>query len=464
MWPKFPKWSCITKPQKYPKRVLPRPTLTFGEIFKVKVGPIAIGDSQGVLTSKFWICYQLDDKVLIRSAINDTVWSTPIELFTEIGQITALDFSFDQLGREVVFYKVGSELRLWFFDSSAIPSGFVKSTIVTDADYPHINFDIIDNTGSPLSDVILCYVKNDTIYNRIQRDRFATEYNTGVNHPGIKIESSGLTENNRYQIVYIYPDLRDGATLPKVYEVSQPIFNQLRFNNVEIGFTIKNAPNECELKKLAQSFNLPEQYFTILANFGEVAPAAQSPTDNEETLLLRFAVSENSEDILLQVLSNPGFVLGSGQTGAYYSEWVSDFRFTNGDYILRFTQISSDPISPTKRLELIKDGLHIIDREVFDIKSRDNDLPFPGSSINKLRFGAQAITAFPTTTTYINPYPVKFTNMYCICNGVRTDWPVTEVEGVDSIPSGNPVSIKFKNSNQPGWSFFPFTPVTLPPP
>ena len=99
MIPRHPQWSCLSKPLNYPKRTLPRPVETFGEVFKVKVGPDAIGDSQGVLTSRFWICYQLDGAVLIRSAIDDEEWSEPVELFEEAEQIEHLDFSFDQLVR-----------------------------------------------------------------------------------------------------------------------------------------------------------------------------------------------------------------------------------------------------------------------------------------------------------------------------------------------------------------------------
>lgn len=443
MWPRFPKWSCLTKPQKYPKKVLPKPPANFGEIQKVKVGPNALGDSDGKLVTRYWVCYQEGANVLMRGALNDLEWSLPTIIFQETDLIETLDFSFDQLGRELVFYKVGTELRLWFFDSSLEPARFVKIVLIADGNYPHVNFDRVENTNDPISDVIICYVKNDTIYKRIQRDRFAIEYNTGVSHPGIKIESSGMTEGNRFQIVYNYPDLRDGAFKEKVYETTTSVFKQLQYKNLEIGFTLSNTPNDCELKEILKGRTAYLQPFTILANFGIVRPDADSPTNNENSLLVRFIFFESSNQIRVEIRRDQYNNSSGDPTAAYYMGLFDDFRFSSGVYILRFTQISASPIAPTKRLELIKDGITIIDETVLDIESRTGGFDTP-SPINKLRFGSYAIPALDSSPTYLHAYPAKFTNMYCIYDGVRTDWPVNAVEGVNSIPSGNPIVIKFK--------------------
>lgn len=442
MWPRFPKWSCSTKPQKYPKRVLPKPDANFGTIQKLKVGPNNLGDSDGKLTTRYWVCYQEGTNVIMRRALNDLEWSLPTIIFEEVEPIEVLDFSFDQLGKEAVFYKVGNELRLWFFNSSAEPASFVKIVLVADGDYPNINFDISSNTNDPLSDIIICYVKNDTIYKRIQRDRFEIEYNTGVSHPGIKIESSGMSENNKFQIIYVHPELRDGASKEKVYETAQSVFKQLQYKNLEIGFTLSNTPNDCELKEILKDRTAYTAYFTIVANFGIVHPDAQPSGDNEQSLLVRFSVHDSSNQIRVEIRRDQ-YNSGADPISAYYIGFFDEFRFSSGVYILRFTQVSYSPVLPTKRLELIKDGVAIIDEIVGDIRSETGGYDTP-SSINRLRFGSFAIPSLIPSPSYIHAYPAKFTNMYCIYDGVRTDWPVNAVEGVDSIPSGNPISIKFK--------------------
>lgn len=446
MIPRHPKWSCQSKPLNYPKRTLPIPAETFGTVFKVKVGPDAIGDSQGVLTSRFWICYQDAGKVYIRSAIDGEDWSAPIELFEETEQIEKLDFSFDQLGRELVFYQVGTELRLWFFDSSALPPAFVKEVLIADGDWPTINFDIIDNTSNPASDVILCYVKNERIYQRIQRDRFDIEYSTPATGQGIKIISSGMTEQNRFQIIYNYQDPRDGRLSDKVYETSSSIFKQLQYNDLEIGFTIADSPTDCELKKINAESIFVESMFTIAANFGEIN--ASSVITNEQSLCLRFLVSKITDQILVQILRDPM------PDGVYYQEWFDEFIFSGGDYILRMTQVSDSPTSPTKRVELIRDSVTLIDEVVPDLESRTGSLTEP-TGANKLRFGAYALASFPGEAVYSDSYPAQFLNMYAIFNGDRIDWPLSSgVSGIESSPAGNPMVVKFRASKDPNWQFF----------
>jgi len=63
-------------------------------------------------------------------------------------------------------------------------------------------FDSIDNTSETFSDILLFYVKNDTVYMRIQRDRFDVEYPTPATGVGVSIIESGINVNSRFQISY----------------------------------------------------------------------------------------------------------------------------------------------------------------------------------------------------------------------------------------------------------------------
>lgn len=417
MIPNHPKWSCLTKPQNYPKRVLPRPPSGFGQIEKLKVGPIGLGDSRGNLTARFWVIYQEDSEVFIRGAIDDNDWGTATLLFEEVDPIEVLDFSFDQLGREIVFYQVGTELRLWYFDS--IVSSFIKIVLVSDGSYPNVSFDIVYNTNNPQSDVIICYVKNNTIYQRIQRDRFDIEYSCKISHQGIKILSCGLTENNRFQIIYNYPDPRDGGYFKKVYESESPVISSFSNDDFSVGFTLPDGVrSECIIAKGAP-FTLFEQsdmadsqsiIVMVRAEYSPSDPIGQPPT--------------------ISVVTEP-------DTSIPVITFVSPEHIDSGVYSFVFIE---DPANSSNKLfSFYKNDVLMYQESIVK--------PAGGAVAgvnNKLRFGSADEPVSGSPDVYWRTFPVPFYNMWVEVNGNRFDWAFAEgVKTVDSTPSGNPMNIRF---------------------
>ena len=125
-------------------------------------------------------------------------------LFDEILPIQQISLTFDQLGRPLVFYRVNDDtLKLYWYDP--VLQENVTTVIATGID-PQAGFDSPDDTGREYSDAMLFYVRDDQVFMRIQRDRFATEYPCPATQPGLRLISNGLRVDNRYQVVYQYKD------------------------------------------------------------------------------------------------------------------------------------------------------------------------------------------------------------------------------------------------------------------
>lgn len=204
MIPQNPTWSSLTDSKPYPSYgTLPNipPAVT---VYAISPGPVALSDSQGKLNTRYWICYQLAGQIVV-SYETGGAWSAPQNIVAVADEIEDIGFTFDQLGQVVVIYKLATSpmLKLYWFDST-IP-GFTTSDIVNGTS-PRACTDYLSNTSNPNSDAMIFYVDStDSLKYRIQRDRYLIEYNPGITHTDLKIESVGLRIDNRLQVLYKYP-------------------------------------------------------------------------------------------------------------------------------------------------------------------------------------------------------------------------------------------------------------------
>lgn len=429
------KWSCITKPKLFNVKELPLPSEVYSTVYDIKVGALELYQANNSLNDRYWIVYQSGNDVLIRGAIDSDTWSAPQVLFTETSPILDISLSFDSVGKPLVFYQRGNELVLWFYDSQ-LGSNTIK-TIASNGITPIINFDYINNTSDENSDVLMFYVVNDVAYMRLQRDRFDIEYPTGVNYPELRLEKSGINVENRFQVNYSFRDMRDGSLLRrKCLESDTFILRQMQNNNFTLGFTIALAPSDCELRKLTNDYGTGwNGRFCVADHSGNHYTAGHPYEERLFTLEFLFVDDTSDSDIII-IIHRTGF-----DGGYYVSQQVSNFKFTTGNYILRFTQDVPVLSQPMKRIELIKDSVTIIDQVV-------PDLPSPyGQTIssvrNRLRLGACTEANTSSSTIYKNLFPAVFTNIYTIVNGTRTDWfKQFSDQFIQSTPSGNPLTLR----------------------
>lgn len=137
-------------------------------------------------------------------------WAAPEILFSEAQPIQQVSLTFDQLGRPLVFYRVGVDtLKIYQYDP--VTQQNVTTEIAVGKD-PTACFDFPQDTGQSFTDVLLFYVRDDQVFMRIQRDRYAIEYPCPAIQPGLKIKSAGLRVDKRLQVVYQFKD--DGYVPP----------------------------------------------------------------------------------------------------------------------------------------------------------------------------------------------------------------------------------------------------------
>lgn len=124
-----------------------------------------------------------------------------LTLFNEPLPIQQISLTFDQLGRPLVFYLVGDDtLKLYWYDP--ILQQNTLATLATGFD-PEACFDFPQDTGQSFTDILLFYQRGEKIYMRVQRDRFAIEYEAPAVRRGFSITSSGLRVDNRVQVTYL---------------------------------------------------------------------------------------------------------------------------------------------------------------------------------------------------------------------------------------------------------------------
>lgn len=132
------------------------------------------------------------------------VWSGAVAQFAEPNFVSRLSLSFDQSGKPLFFYQTAAnELKLYWYDPTL---GRNATVVVGEGNWPVIAMDMPHNTSNSITDVLLGYVKNDRVYWRAQRDRFLTEYDTGLTRPNIILHSMGARVDHRMQIGYSVPN------------------------------------------------------------------------------------------------------------------------------------------------------------------------------------------------------------------------------------------------------------------
>lgn len=426
MRPKHPEWSCTTKPQPYPIRVLPKPPASFGDIQALKVGPLAVGDSQGSINNRYWVCYQDAGNVYLRGAVDDTTWSAESLIFAEAEEIEALDFTFDQLGREIIFYQVGTELRLWYFDSLA--SAFIKRVIDTNAEQPLAGFDLIDDTSDSMSDAHIFYVKQGSILERLQRDRYDVVYDSLVSYAGIKLKSCGMTAGNKFQVEYVHRNQRNFLEKKKVYQTALPVVSNFNTDNFEIGFTLgANFNSKCVDRDVNG-----EAVLTLFEQSSAQSLAA------DVTFNVSMAYSQVGEFPRL-------LIYGNNTSNELYS-LVLDKHLFRGVYRFVFAA-ATNPAK--KNFKYYRDGALIVDAD-FDLPL----LPPSATAQHSLKFGASDVGIGSTLQHYWRCTKAQFLNMYSIVNGVRTDWSITAGLPVvtPSVPTGNAMTVYIDGKN--GVRFF----------
>ncbi|MBX9754169.1 MAG: hypothetical protein K2X80_05415 [Pseudomonadaceae bacterium] len=159
-------------------------------------GGIGIQDTSKGLLYQRWRARLIDGHTVLLDAPN-----VPAFALYEGAGITEISFSFDSNMRPVLAFVQAGAAKLRWFDS--VVGEQVITEIGAGALTPRVSLDdkrIVGSDGYQISDVILGYVRDGSLYYRQQRDRFTVErlLATGITKGLIKI---GFSRGLRLQFM-----------------------------------------------------------------------------------------------------------------------------------------------------------------------------------------------------------------------------------------------------------------------
>ena len=162
----------------------------------VTIGAKGIQDPSEQLNYKYWAAYfdPLTDDI----KLEDFNPASVVTIINEPDGVENIGLAFDQNANDVYAWITGlGELKLRWFDASisadsVLNFGQAQSlTITMDTKY---------FPSSAGSDILLFYIRNNAIYYRIQRDKYAIEYATPITTGANKLLDSGTRRDYRFQV------------------------------------------------------------------------------------------------------------------------------------------------------------------------------------------------------------------------------------------------------------------------
>jgi hypothetical protein len=157
-----------------------------------EMGGVALNDPSQGLTVKTWKVFVVNQEVFVQANAE-----TPVYVFTGVN-ITEIALCFDQNMRPCVAHVDQGELKLRWYDT------FITAFRIDNFGPAHRNPKLSLDDKRPLlsasSDMILAYIRGDTLYYRQQRDRFEIErtLKTGIK-PYLKLKNIGMSHTWRMQ-------------------------------------------------------------------------------------------------------------------------------------------------------------------------------------------------------------------------------------------------------------------------
>lgn len=145
--------------------------------------------SLGLLYQDWEFSYTLEGQIIVTSSSGNS------HTILAVGGVTELSGTFDQNMAPVVTFVVDGVIHLNWFDTL---TNSRRTDVFGEGHSPRVSLDDKRATQSSRSDVILAYIRNQTLYYRQQRDRYAVErqLKAGLS-PITRLKNIGMTKNLR---------------------------------------------------------------------------------------------------------------------------------------------------------------------------------------------------------------------------------------------------------------------------
>lgn len=171
---------------RYPRNVPRAPLIDY------EYGGVALNDATKGLRYQVWKGEYIDEQIVLSAP------EVPAFALLDLPNVSEFGFTFDQNMNPFVAYELTTgEARFYWFDST-IP-GFTTTTLPAGSMSPRCALDDNRALQIPVSDIILAYVREGSLYFRAQRDRYLVEYLLSSSIGDSRLLQVGLSEQLRFQ-------------------------------------------------------------------------------------------------------------------------------------------------------------------------------------------------------------------------------------------------------------------------
>lgn len=154
------------------------------------LGGVAIQDASQGLRSKIWTGEMVGDTVTLSAP-----GVTPVG-FLSVSGITEFSFTFDQNMNPFITYATGGSCFYYWFDTTL--GAYVTTALPAGSANPRCSLDDPRDLQSAASDILLAYIRAQTLCLRAQRDRYLIEYALGDIGSQLLLQV-GMNRVNRFQ-------------------------------------------------------------------------------------------------------------------------------------------------------------------------------------------------------------------------------------------------------------------------
>lgn len=136
-------------------------------------GGIAISDPSKGLMYQIWKA-RMENNYVYLSAPN-----TPEFVLLDLPKVTEISFTFDQNCRHIFVYVQDGVSKMHWYDTSA--GGYITTILGGDVKTPRVTLDDKRSSQLGISDVLVFYQKGNSLYMRVQRERYLVEHLLATN-------------------------------------------------------------------------------------------------------------------------------------------------------------------------------------------------------------------------------------------------------------------------------------------
>lgn len=167
-----------------------------------------------------WYCYIKSNVVYL-----EREGKPPVQVLTLTGEITEIDFTFDQSMRPTICYIQDGVTKLNYYDATLSD---MTTRVFPNTSNPRLSLDDKRKFNIANSDVIFAYIKDNNLYYRVQRERYDIEHLVEVDRDRftgeILLEKIGMDINNRFNFSVGFKVFNEpsGAAQPQNARLAYP--------------------------------------------------------------------------------------------------------------------------------------------------------------------------------------------------------------------------------------------------